>query len=53
MNRAVPCSDISEILHNDMRKFLPVDGDVDLVIVDTGVNDGVLLNFDNDSKNVM
>lgn len=52
VNAATPAADILDFLHNDLPTFLPEDSDVDLIIVDTGINDAVIEHFDFDVENV-
>lgn len=52
VNAAKPGNDILDFLHNDMLDVLPEDADVDLVIVDFGVNDAIIEHFNFDINNV-
>lgn len=52
INSATPASDIKDLLHNDIRGVLPLDSDIDLILVDFGINDAVLDHFDFDLENV-
>lgn len=52
VNAATPATDMLDFLHNDIPNFLPENADVDLIIVDTGVNDAVIEHFDFDVNNV-
>ena len=52
INAATPGYAILDLLHNGLHDTLPVDLEVDLVIVDYGVNDAVIEVFDFDINNV-
>eukprot|EP00904_Undaria_pinnatifida_P003964 jgi/Undpi1/13569/HiC_scaffold_8.g03228.m1 len=52
INAATPGCSIQDLLHNYLRSALPVDLEVDLVLVDFGVNDAVLEQLDMDTNNV-
>ncbi|CAM9527097.1 unnamed protein product, partial [Laminaria digitata] len=52
VNAAKPASSILDLLHNGLHDTLPVDLEVDLIIVDYGVNDAVFESFDFDINNV-
>ena len=51
-NAATPGYTILDLLHNGLHDTLPVDLEVDLIIVDYGVNDAVIEEFDFDVNNV-
>lgn len=52
VNAATPAYDVSDLLHNQLRSILPVDLEVDLIIVDYGVNDAAVQHFDFDVNNI-
>lgn len=52
VNAATPAYDVSDLLHNQLRSLLPVDLEVDLIIVDYGVNDSSIEHFDSDVNNI-
>lgn len=52
INAAIPGYTILDLLHNELHNTFPVDLEVDLVIVDYGVNDAIIEKFDFDINNV-
>lgn len=52
VNAATPGFNIGNFLHNNLRSTLPLDSDVDLIIVDYGVNDAISEQFEFDLSNV-
>lgn len=52
VNAATPAYDVSDMLHNQLRSLLPVDLEVDLIIVDYGVNDSSVQHFNFDVNNI-
>ena len=52
VNAARPKVNIKSFLHDDLHTVLPVESAIDLVLVDFGINDGVLGPFHSDTENV-
>ena len=52
INAATPAYSILDLLHNGLHDTLPVELEVDLIIVDYGVNDAIMELFRFDINNV-
>lgn len=52
MNAARPGHSIINFLHDELNTTLPAESTVDLIIVDYGINDAIIQNFNFDVRNV-